>query len=976
MAILRSHQDSPVVTKSGHARSSLVPGWFFLFSLFTRIWRKPNRFTWIVPTICLFLVVAVLSARGWAQQDVISKIDVSGNRRIPADTIRARIFTKPGDIYDAAALERDFNSLWNTGYFEDIRFEREQTAKGWIIHVYVKERPTIREINYVGLSSVSTSDVLDRFKERKVGLSVESQYDPTRVKKAEVAIKDLLAEHGRQFATIRTEVRPIPPAAVGLTFVVREGAKVKVGKITFVGNKHVKTRTLRAAMKNLRPIGIPHSIFLENLFSKTYDATKLDEDVERVRAEYQNRGYFKVLVENPKTEIHDTGHTGFHLPLVQKGPGKAVDITIPIEEGDRYRLARITFKHNKAVSNTAALRGLFPIKDGEIFSREKVAKGLENLRKVYGEQGYINFTSVPDTKFDDEKKLITLDIDVDEGKQFYVRRIEFQGNTTTRDKVIRREIALEEGQVYNSRYWELSLLRLNQLGYFEPLKPDDPNTTERKLDEKNGRVDLTLKVKEKGKNQIGLQGGVSGLSGAFVGISYSTNNFLGLGETLQVQASLGNRQRDLMFGFTEPYMFDRPLQLGFTVYTRRFNFDQAQQLSILSGQRLNLPSPFLQNLQNYTQSSTGFSTSVSYPLHHSFKRVGISYSLDRSSLVAVSDASKILFQNLAFRGISGPNSLTGIITSKIVPSFSFSSIDSPYAPKTGHSLFLGGEISGIGGTVKSLRPIVQYKQFIPMQKRRNAIGFNVQGSFMTGYGGLVAPPFERFYLGGETDLRGFDIRSVSPIAFLPDKAVISLTNPDGTVVPKDPSNPRRGAYTIPIPTERLVFPGGDMSLVGNLEYRITIVGPVALAPFLDTGINPILRTSQLRINSGQLSDINNTIFGCPTLDVGLNCVGGQRMSFSQFLKPVAGTNWTPRMSTGLELQVMLPIINAPFRIYWAYNALRLNTTTSSPVPITRDMFPAGAAGDFTFLEAVQSLAGNFTLREPRKTFRFSVATTF
>ncbi|PYX59572.1 MAG: outer membrane protein assembly factor BamA, partial [Acidobacteria bacterium] len=317
-----------------------------------------------------------------------------------------------------------------------------------------------------------------------------------------------------------------------------------------------------------------------------------------------------------------------------------------------------------------------------------------------------------------------------------------------------------------------------------------------------------------------------------------------------------------------------------------------------------------------------------------------------------------------------------IITSKIVPSFSFSSIDSPYAPKTGHSLFLGGEISGIGGTVKSLRPIVQYKQFIPMQKRRNAIGFNVQGSFMTGYGGLVAPPFERFYLGGETDLRGFDIRSVSPIAFLPDKAVISLTNPDGTVVPKDPSNPRRGAYTIPIPTERLVFPGGDMSLVGNLEYRITIVGPVALAPFLDTGINPILRTSQLRINSGQLSDINNTIFGCPTLDVGLNCVGGQRMSFSQFLKPVAGTNWTPRMSTGLELQVMLPIINAPFRIYWAYNALRLNTTTSSPVPITRDMFPAGAAGDFTFLEAVQSLAGNFTLREPRKTFRFSVATTF
>jgi outer membrane protein insertion porin family len=176
---------------------------------------------------------------------------------------------------------------------------------------------------------------------------------------------------------------------------------------------------------------------------------------------------------------------------LQSGPGKAVDITMPIEEGDRYTLGSITFKNNKAVSNVKALRNLFPIKDGDIFSKEKVAKGLENLRKAYGEQGYINFTSVPETRFDDDKKLIFLDIDVDEGKQFYVRRIEFQGNTTTRDKVIRREIALEEGNIYNSRLWELSLLRLNQLGYFDQLKPDDPNVTDRKLDEKDGLVDLT-----------------------------------------------------------------------------------------------------------------------------------------------------------------------------------------------------------------------------------------------------------------------------------------------------------------------------------------------------------------------------------------------------------------------------------------------------------------------------------------------------
>jgi outer membrane protein insertion porin family len=925
--------------------------------------------------VALWLMGASLM---WAQNDVVSDIYVSGNRRIPAETIRARIFTKAGDVYDAAALERDFNSLWNTGYFEDIKILREQTPKGWRLTFQVKEKPTIREISYVGLSSVSNSDVLDRFKQDKVGLVVESQYDPTRIKKAEVSIRGLLSEHGRQFATIRTEVRQIPPAAVGITFVIKEGPKVKVGKIKFEGNKNINSRTLRAAMKNLKPIGIPHSIFLENLFAKTYDATKLEEDTERVRAEYQNRGYFKVGVSDPKTEIHDTGHKGFHIWLLQSGPGKAVDITMPIEEGDKYRLGKITFKNNKAISNNAALRSLFPLKDGDIFSREKIAKGIEALRKAYGEYGYINYTGVPSTTFDDEKKIANLEIDIDEGKQFYVRRIEFVGNTTTRDKVIRRELALEEGGIYNSRLWELSLLRLNQLSYFDQLKPDDPNVTEKKLDEKNGQVDLTLKVKEKGKNSIGLNGGVSGLEGAFIGLNYSTNNFLGKGETLQVQISLGNLARSVMFGFTQPYMFDRPLQFGFTVFGNKISYNQARQLSIFSGQNLNLPAAQLQNLQNYSQSSVGFTTSLSYPLRRSFKRVGITYSLDRSSLVALSTASKSLFDFIAFRGISGPNAVNGIVTSSIFPNFSFNTLDSGISPHKGHQMTLGMQLAGLGGTVRSVRPLVQYKQFIPVNNRRNAIGFNVQGSFISGYGGLVAPPFQRFFMGGENDIRGFDIRSISPVAFLPSSNVITLTNPDGTPVPKNPANPRLGNWIVPIPVDQIVFPGGDLSVFGNLEYRITIAGPVAIVPFLDAGVDPIIRPSQLEIATVQYDQVIGTLFGCPTLDAGYNCQGGHVLNPtpSQNLSVLQSANWQVRMSTGLELQMFLPVVNAPFRIYWAYNPLRLDQIANPPIPITRAMFPAGAAGDYTYHLAVNTYAPSFLLREPRKTFRFTVATTF
>src|SRR5689334_24576593 len=250
--------------------------------------------------------------------------------------------------------------------------------------------------------------------------------------------------------------------------------------------------------------------------------------------------------------------------------------------------------------------------EGDIFSTAKLRKGLENLRKLYGEFGYIDAVTEPTFDIIPNSDKIDLTLTAEEGKQFFVRRIDFAGNTTTRDKVIRREILLDEGDIYNSRLWELSILRLNQLGYFEVLKAEDAATIQRNT--QNNTVDITLRVKERGKNSIGLNGGLSGIAGSFVGFNYSTNNFLGLGETLSLESQLGTRMRDVSLGFTEPYFLDRPLQLGFVVYLRRFNFDQGREASILSGTNLiplynQLGS---QNLLNYSQNSHGFSVSTSY----------------------------------------------------------------------------------------------------------------------------------------------------------------------------------------------------------------------------------------------------------------------------------------------------------------------------------------------------------------------------
>jgi len=923
-----------------------------------------------------------------AQQNLIKKIETHGSRRIPQDTIRARMFTKAGDVYDQQSLERDFNSLWNTGYFEDLRFEREGSeTEGWVLHVYVTEKPTIREITYQGLNSVSQSDVLDRFKERKVSLTQESQYDATRVKRAEVVLKELLSERGRQFSTIRTEVKRIPPAAVGVTFIVKEGPKVKVGKIRFEGNKKLSSSFLRHSMRGLRPIGIPHSIFLESLFSKTYDASKLSQDTELVRRAYQTKGYFKAIVGDPMTQMRDT-NTGLHLPLIRKR-GKAVDLTLPVEEGDRYRLAKIEFTGNKAVTNTAFLRQVFPMKDGDLFNVEIVAKGLEQLRKVYGEIGYINFTPVPDTEIDEDKHEIKLTIDLDEGKQFSVRRIEFRGNTTTRDKVIRRELAVEEGNLYNSRLWELSLLRLNQLGYFDPLKPEQDSEVHQNPQEST--VDISLKVKEKGKNSIGLSGGVSGLAGSFIGLSYETNNFLGLGETLSVQANVGSQQRNIQFGFTEPYLFDRPLQFGFTVFSRRFDFDQLQQSQVLAGQRLALSPEVQQSLQNFTQSSTGFTTSISYPLRRSFKRVGITYTLDKSSTEVFSEFSKAYFQELNFRNISGPDALKGVITSKLLPSFTSNTVDNPQRPHSGKSFYVGGEFAGAGGDVSFFRPIIEWKHFLPMKgikpvaanEGRNTLAYRIQGSFLRGYGGRVAPPWERFFIGGENDVRGFDIRGISPLAFFVERVDFPLRNPDNSLVARNPSASvacseanLTNCVTVPIPVHRLIFPGGDTNIVANVEYRIPIAGPITLALFADAGINAILSKSQLQLNEAQLTTLNTTQFGCPTLDTSFACSGGVAQPFGRDLRIISASNWKPRVSTGVELQVIMPIVNAPFRIYYALNPVRLDTFSDAPFSVTRDMFPVGGAGDYSYRQALTTYGSDYKLYEPKKTFRFTVSTTF
>jgi outer membrane protein insertion porin family len=898
--------------------------------------------------------------------DVIEAIEFRGSRRVPQDTLRAMIFSRKGDVYNEDTMRRDFMALWNTNRFDDIRLETEKGDQGGIVVRFVlTERRMVRNITYPGLKSASVSDVLDRLKERKVGMVQESMYDPNVINHAAIVIKELLGERGHQFATVTPELHQIPPSSMEVAFVVDEGPKVDVGTITIVGNSAFSRREVINAMKNLKPYGIPHSIFFEEVIPKTFDAAKLEEDKERIRDAYGNAGYAQAKVLDQTVHLRETGgaHGQFHIPLIKENHlGSAEDITIPVEEGKRFYLSKIDFTGVKLFKSTQFLEYYFGMRAGTPFSNEKLRNGLKNLTKLYSQYGYIDYVGEPQVDFVANTNKIDVTMNVDEGKQFFIRRIDFVGNTTTRDKVIRRQLLLDEGDIYNSQLWDMSILRLNQLGYFEALKENE--SYELKRNGSSSTVDIILKVKERGKNSISLNGGVSGISGTFVGLNYSTNNFLGLGETLSLGGQVGTLTTNVSAGFTEPYLFDRPFQMGIQVYLRRYSYNQGQQISILEGTNVTSFYNALgsANVLNYVQDSKGLSWSFSYPLKRSFARLGLSLGYDISSIKTESTGATNYFTYLNFEGVAGPNSLSGIRTAKIVPSYNYNSRNSYLNPTGGKSIFASVEVTGsvLHANVNMIKPTfdMQYYHRSP-RWQKNVIAVHVMGSTEIGYGGKVIPPFVRSFMGGENDVRGFQFFQITPIAYLPSTASAPVLNPDGSQrTQKTLINgyQQSTAVTLPIPTYQIITPGGDTQAVLNLEYRIPIVGPVTLSPFLDIGMNKILYTNQLRVNPDEVNNLNQQFPSAGFSDNVLIAPGTQAI----------------RSSVGLELSVVLPIVQAPFRIYWAYNPTTVERTLQGPIVFDPSTMPNGA----TVANAISSFSPAYPDYESHHSFRFTIGRTF
>ncbi|HZS09786.1 MAG TPA: outer membrane protein assembly factor BamA [Blastocatellia bacterium] len=822
-----------------------------------------------------------------AQQVLIEDVQTRGNRRIPRESILYYVQSKQGDVYSEAQLRRDLEAVLGTGWFDPLKTRllvEDGPRGGKIVTFQVSEYPIIRDIQYRGLKSATESDILTRFKERRVGVGKDSQLDPAKVNAARNVLRELLAEKGHPDSTVDVEIEDISATAVALIYNISEGQRVRVKEIVFTGQTRFSQRQLRHAMKYIKEAGLLSSLTSKDIYFKD----KLEADLQgQLRLFLGNKGYLQAIIGEPKVERAGTVSGGLPVPFLRRsGPG--LRITIPIEVGRRYKVAKVD---EKGVTRfqPGIITAVSGLKVGEYATAKAIQEGVyKNIKNLYGELGYIEASAEFIPKFidkTDEEGEVEVTLEVDEGKQFTLRRLEFIGNTNTRDVVMRREVLINEGDPYNKRYWDLSILRLNQLGLFEEIKEKDAATRTNPRDQ---TVEIDLQVKERGRQQIQLNGGVSGIGGSFFGISYSTNNLLGYGESLEFNVSAGNRQKYFLVGVTEPYFLGRPIQVGVQLFVQEyqfigqgFNFNTSNQ--ILQASLFGLSSIDADTL--FTQRTAGGTISASAPLaiftnrfrrYSQFTRIGLSYSLSATSL----QDPKVNRDADPKNDIPVTFTQPRVLTSRIVPSLSYNTLNSSLDPTRGQSLFLGFSLAGLGGDVHTFAPSLEYKYFIPVLRKRTELPQVLGMRFLAGHVRSFGTPFttdsfsfvggvpiyERFFLGGEYDIRGYNIRSIGPLVpvsqFLSTQNVVpkvldATGNPvalpdDSNIIQKDSSgnivlNPGSvaRAFTFDAPegacagltkptfvngrlcnigTAPSYFTpvGGDTQFVYNIEYRVPL----------------------------------------------------------------------------------------------------------------------------------------------------------
>jgi len=643
--------------------------------------------------ILLFIILTSCSV--YAQElPIVNSIEIRGLKRIEESAVKSKITQKIGESISQEKVNEDIKNIFKMGYFEDARAEIEPFEGGIKLIYVVKEKPTIVKIEFQGNSKFDDSKLRE-----KITITTGSIADAVLIQDNASRLRAFYEEEGYWLSSIVPILKRISPEEVSLTYQIEEGPKIKIDKIVVEGNKAISTKSIKKVMDTKE-----WWLFSFITSSGYYKKDRMDVDVEKIRDLYFNNGYIKVAIGEP----------GIKLTADKKG----MIITISISEGPQFSISSVKFSGNKVFGDDV-IKKRITLLPNTPFSKEQLKRNILSLSELYSENGYAVATISPDLIPDENKKLVDVLLKIDEGDRYRIGKIEISGNTKTRDKVIRREVRLDEGDIFNSRLLKRSYERINNLNFFETVEMIPKPQPEEKL------VDLDIKVKERPTGMLSIGGGYSSVDKLIGMVDLTQGNLFGKGQLLKIRAEIGGRTTFYEINFRDPWFMNKPILFSTSIYkiTREYIA--------------------------YDKKATGFGFSFGKDFSE-YVKGEIEYNFEDATIFNVSKDASIVI-----REQEGTNT-----TSRITPSLVRDTRDNYLDPSRGsrNSIYL--TYAGIGGTNKYIKGEVDSARFFPLGKTT----FMLRGRFgyAAGVWGKDLPLYERFYTGGIYTIRGLGWGEAGP----------------------------------------------------------------------------------------------------------------------------------------------------------------------------------------------------------------------
>jgi len=650
---------------------------------------------------CSLLLLLVLypswrAAAAISPGTLVRDIEIRGNRRTQEATIRFYLKTEVGKPYVPQTLSEDIKRLYALRTFDDIQVLAEDVPDGIRLIITVVEKPAVRNVTFEGNRYIDAAEI-----RKRLLLKERSTFARNLLNDTVTALQKYYREEGYYFAHISPEVTEVADNQVDILLRITEGKKIYISRIRFTGNKGFTDSELRNAVQ-LKEYTLP----VISGSSALYKPETLRVDLQLLENVYQNNGYINVQIGEPIVEIN-------------REAGGIV-ITVPItREGEQFKVGKVTLTGDN-VFKEEELRQKVRLTTGEIYSREAVRRDIMGLTDAYADRGYAFADVTPTVSIDQAARVVNLSFTTRPGSKVYIGRIDIVGNERTRDQVIRREMRLDEGELYSATRLQRSRQRLVNLQYFEEVKIDTKRRGEEEL------MDLEVEVAERSTGQFTAGIGFSSIENVVFTASVTQSNLFGRGQSVSLSARIGSLSQDFVLDFQEPYLFGRPINAGVSVFRRSSDF------------------------QTFKSTRTGTALTLGRALGE-YTRTSVTYNYE---ILEISDldpgASELLRQQ---EGTS--------YTSSITPRIVWDSRDNQFDPAGGSLQAFEVTGAGLGGTNRFYKVIGSTTWYFPLPE--GLTGF-VRGRFGIGDGfaGKELPASERFFLGGATSIRGFEFRDIGP----------------------------------------------------------------------------------------------------------------------------------------------------------------------------------------------------------------------